>query len=257
MAELVFVGTGEAFDGELPTSSLLYRGRRTILLDCGYAVPHALWRITRNPDVIDAITISHSHADHSFGLPPLVAWMKRAGRTRPLFVIGQRGIEPWLNQLLEMGYPTAGLGFRFPIVPLELVPGSPIHVGPIELSSAYSLHGVDNLAVRVSDGSTSFCYSGDGAPSEATRLLFQGANVLVHECLTVSRNVEGHATLRVVVDLAEACQVKMLCLVHVAEEEREAMRAALSTLPTTRHVLLPRPGDCFVLPIGPRVQADR
>jgi hypothetical protein len=39
MSELVFVGTGEALDPALPNTSLLYRGPRALLLDCGYAVP--------------------------------------------------------------------------------------------------------------------------------------------------------------------------------------------------------------------------
>jgi ribonuclease BN (tRNA processing enzyme) len=42
MSELTFIGTGEATDPDLPNTSLLYRGARTVLLDCGTSVPPAL-----------------------------------------------------------------------------------------------------------------------------------------------------------------------------------------------------------------------
>src|SRR5690606_41578267 len=85
--DLVFVGTGEALDPALPNTSLLVRGPQTLLLDCGYAVPHALWRITREVELLDAIWISHTHADHLFGLPPLLLWMRPGGRERPLPIL--------------------------------------------------------------------------------------------------------------------------------------------------------------------------
>jgi ribonuclease BN (tRNA processing enzyme) len=246
MADLIFVGTGEAFDSALPTTSLLYRGGRTILFDCGYAVPHALWRISRDPDLLDAIYITHGHADHSFGLPPLLTWMWQSGRQRPLVVIGGHGVESWLRQLLEMGYP-GGAASRLPLVPTEISPDRPLWLGPVQLRSAYSVHGVDNLSVRWSEGSTALCYSGDGAPSEATRQLYQRASVLVHECFTLDGNVAGHAGLRALVDAAQDGQIGTLCLVHLAEQERPSIVSAVTGLAVRPRILVPRPGDCLTL----------
>ena len=42
---VTFVGTGEALDPDLPNTSLLVQGERTLLLDCGYAV---------HPNAVDA-----------------------------------------------------------------------------------------------------------------------------------------------------------------------------------------------------------
>ena len=245
MADLVFVGTGEAFDPTLPTTSLLYRGGRTILFDCGYATPHALWKISRDPDLLDAIYITHTHADHSFGLPPLLTWMWLSGRQRPLAVVGGPGIESWLQQLFETGYP--GIFSRLTIVPTEISPDRSVQLGPVELRSAYSIHGVDNLSVRCSEGSGAFCYSGDGAPSEATRQLYRQASVVVHECFALDGDQDGHAGLSALVDMAQDGQIGTLCLVHLAAQYRSAIIRAVTELSAPPRVLVPRPGDCLSL----------
>ena len=82
-AELVFVGTGEALDPDLPNTSLLVRGPQTLLLDCGYAVPHALWKITRDVDLLDAVWIATSTPTTCSGSRPCCcgcAWAGAPGR---------------------------------------------------------------------------------------------------------------------------------------------------------------------------------
>ena len=48
--KIQFVGVGEAFDETLPNNSQLLEWENTrLLIDCGYAVPHSLWKLIRNP----------------------------------------------------------------------------------------------------------------------------------------------------------------------------------------------------------------
>src|SRR5262245_40211013 len=123
MPEVTFVGTGEAFDPDLPNTSVLYRGARTLLLDCGYSVPHAFWKLHRDPELLDGIYISHWHGDHSYGLPALLLWTREHGRSRPIEVLGGPGIGDWLNKLLELAYPGSTGKPGTAIVPVELAPG--------------------------------------------------------------------------------------------------------------------------------------
>ncbi|MEF9476067.1 MAG: hypothetical protein L0958_05190 [Candidatus Mariimomonas ferrooxydans] len=62
--EIVFLGVGEAFDETVPNNSHVVLSDTTILLDCGYSVPAQLWKYNANPSFLDAIYISHRHADH-------------------------------------------------------------------------------------------------------------------------------------------------------------------------------------------------
>jgi ribonuclease BN (tRNA processing enzyme) len=244
MAEVVFVGTGEALDPALPNTSLLYRGRQTLLVDCGYSVPHAFWRITRDPDLLDAVYVSHLHADHSFGLPALLLWMREAGRARPLPVISGPGVARWLERLLDLAYPGAYAPEKcYPIEPLELEPGKLVQLGPLYLSCAQSAHGVRNLSLRIDDAGTRVCYSGDGQPTEATRALFSDATVLVHECYVAAHDSKGHARADVLLELAREARVQTLCLLHVSRTEKQRVAETVARHGAGLRVLIPQPGD--------------
>ena len=248
MAEITFVGTGEAFDPELPNTSLLYRGDKTLLLDCGYAVPHALWRLSRDPDLLDAVYITHQHADHSFGLPALLLWMREEGRARRLDVIGGPGVGAWLARLLELGYPGAFRPGRcFPIEPIELAPGDALGMGNLTLRNAQSGHGVRNLALRIEEQGRWMCYSGDGRPTAATRELYASASVLVHECYASEQSPVGHATAVELLALARQCSVGRLCLLHRSRYDKQAIDAFV-LLQRDVDVVVPRPGDTLPIP---------
>jgi ribonuclease BN (tRNA processing enzyme) len=248
MSELTFIGTGEAADPDLPNTSLLYRGARTVLLDCGTSVPPALWQVTRDPDLIDAIFISHRHADHCFGLPALFLWLRETGRRAPLTVIGGVGLEPWLVHLFELAYP--GLLAKrgaFDVALAELPPDGALPVGPLTLRTAASLHSTENLAVRIDEGTTSVCYSGDGAPSDATRDMFRGAGTVVHECYGAESVTESHADLATLLLLAEDLDLSRLCLLHFARDQKSAIREGVERYRGAVDVSVPSPGETIDL----------
>lgn len=243
-ARVTFVGTGEAFDPELPNTSLLYQGDRTLLIDCGYAVPHAFWRINRDPSLLDAVYVSHLHADHSFGLPALLLWMREAGRTRSLTVFGGPGVAAWVGRLLDLGYPGAYAPDKcFHIEPVALEPGVRRSFGACTLANAASRHSVRNLSLRIDEAGKSLCYSGDGAPSDATRALFHGATVLVHECYAAEQAPEGHAALGEILALGADAEVETLCLLHIRRNDKDAVRARAQAHRGRPRVLVPAPGD--------------
>lgn len=238
-----FIGTGEAADPELPNASLLYRGGRTLLVDCGYSVPQALWRLERDPHCIDGVYVTHIHGDHSFGLPGLVLWMGEAGRTKPLTFLGGPGFGGWLRKLLNLAYP--GL-FDEPPFPLELeevAPGKPFAWGPLQLRNAPSQHGVRNLSVRIEEGHRSVCVSGDGAPTDETRALYHRCTVLVHDTWAAQPGSKSHAHLDEVLQLAQQCGVEQLFLWHLGTRHKATITARAPQQVAGIPVTIPFPGQ--------------
>jgi len=85
-----FLGVGEAFDERYPNNShVLVANNTNLLVDCGYSVPQQWWKLGKDANFLDAIYISHKHADHFFGLLVLLMRIWEEGRTKPLAVICQ------------------------------------------------------------------------------------------------------------------------------------------------------------------------
>src|SRR3954452_18272937 len=98
-ATLRVLGTGEAFDTGLGNNScLLYDGKKgspskekripTFLFDCGYQIPERLWALPKLYPELDAVALTHFHADHAFGLAPLLVRFAEEGREEPLGIFG-------------------------------------------------------------------------------------------------------------------------------------------------------------------------
>ena len=90
-AQLGLIGCGEAFDTGFGNNSCIFFGERlpTVLFDCGYQIPERLWALAPGLRSVDAVYLTHFHADHAMGLAPLIvrqifhiiAEINRAGMT--------------------------------------------------------------------------------------------------------------------------------------------------------------------------------
>lgn len=246
MVEVVFIGTGEATDPELPNTSTLLRGSRAVLVDCGYSVPPAFWRHFRDAELLDAVYLTHLHADHSFGLPALLLWMRFAGRRRPLQIIGGPGTRDWAERLLDLGYSGAFASTKcFPIEWRELSPGEPYALGSMQLRCAQSAHSMVNYSLRVDDGQYAVACSGDGAPTAATATLYRGVHLLIHEAFRLEDAVDGHSTAVEVLELAQRVGARELALVHCAAGERGQLQSWLEARCAVGRTIVPMPGDVW------------
>ena len=143
----------------------------------------------------------------------------------------------------------------FSIEPMALSPGRRFEWGGLELGCAKSDHPVRNSAVRIDEGKLSVCFSGDGAPTTATRALYRGASVLVHECYAADERVRGHATADEILKLGDECEVETLCLLHIARRQKARVAEIAAAHRGPSRVLIPNPGDR--LPIVQRKEPDR
>jgi len=220
---VVFLGVGDAFDENALNVSMVVesRTRRTrILLDCGFTVPVQLWKYDCDPNCLDAIYISHFHADHTFGIPPLITRMGEDGRTKPLAIIGQVGTRRYICDLMEYGFPSILERLGYVLEFKEVSTHLPF--GEFELAFANARHSICCLAVRMRERDRTISYSGDGEPTPSTVTLYHESDLLIHEAYSEEERVPGHATVAQVFAAAKSARVRKLGLVHM----RRAFRMA-------------------------------
>lgn len=95
------LGTGGTFPlPERHLSALLIKYKRhQILFDCGEGTQVAIRSFHLGLKNIDAICITHFHADHILGLPGLLLTIGNAGREEPVTIIGPTGIAEVVKSL--------------------------------------------------------------------------------------------------------------------------------------------------------------
>ncbi|MDX3660462.1 MBL fold metallo-hydrolase [Streptomyces sp. ID05-26A] len=150
-----------------------------VWMDAGTGTLGPLQRHTRLED-LDAIWISHLHADHSADLLTAYYALLFADVSRPpVPLYGPPGIADRLAGFLTNGPERSPVESAFEIT--ELHDGHEAAVGSLRLTSAAVEHGVPAFAVRVEADGRSLTYSGDTAPCPSLTELGRGTDVLVCE----------------------------------------------------------------------------
>src|ERR1700712_744580 len=97
---LVFAGTA----GSVPTARrglpalLMRRGGDRVLFDCGEGTQRQLIRSVGLAE-IDAVFLTHFHADHWLGLPGMLKTFAMRERERPITVYGPPGLDEVLARM--------------------------------------------------------------------------------------------------------------------------------------------------------------
>ena len=131
-----------------------------------------------DPASIDAVFLSHLHADHCLDVAPFVVWHRYSGRSSrnrvPLYA------PVAAERRLALAYDPDGDGLTdvFDFVPVG--PGS-FALGPFEVTLARTAHPVECYAIRLEVDGRSLGYTGDTGPSDRVVELARGADVLLAE----------------------------------------------------------------------------
>lgn len=189
---LTVVGCSGSYPGpESPASCYLveadHDGRTwRIVLDLGNGALGALHRYA-DPLAIDAVLLSHLHADHCIDLTSYYVLRKYhpAGARPPIPVYGPDGTPGRLARAYDLP-KSPGMTEEFSF---HFYPDEPFRIGPFTLTAAEVAHPVPAYALRIEADGRTLTYSGDTGACESLVAMARGADLFLCE----ASFVDGHA----------------------------------------------------------------
>ncbi|MED5020262.1 MBL fold metallo-hydrolase [Paenibacillus chibensis] len=223
--ELQMIGTGSAFaKSYFNNNALLQDGEFTLLIDCGVTAPLALHQLGKSFEDIDAVLITHIHADHVGGLEELAFKMKFTYKRKIKLYIAETLTQILWDHSLKGGLYQAGeiasLEDLFEVCPL--VPGKPYELSEhirIELIRTEHIPGKNSYSLYVNDH---IFYSADMIhhPELLKHLVEdRGCSVIFHDCQLEGPGVV-HTTLTELMALPEEIR-RIVHLMHYGDNKDE------------------------------------
>ncbi len=213
---------------------LVQEGDTNLLVDCGSGVFGKL-RLHCDYVDVDAVVISHLHADHFFDLVPFASALTYAPRQQPVPVDRWPGTDHPARPAL---YAPAGAVAAFRQVSSagggeELIEKAfdlheydataQLEIGPLQLRFQQVPHYLDTYAICVSsvEGGGRLVYCADCRPNDVLREFAQAAEIMIVEA-TLPRpertGVRGHLTPAEAGEHARAAGARLLLLTHISDE---------------------------------------
>lgn len=178
------LGTGAAFPraGSACSGYLIRTAKTTIWLDAGNGTFSRLQQQI-SFDGMDAIVLSHSHADHIADVTPLMyalGYETELSRELPVDIYAPAEVAPMISGSLGEGSKDIfDRVFRFH----EL--GGPFQVKDIKIEPFRVVHPVETFGFRISDGSKLLVYTADTALFDGLAGHCRGADLFICEATYV------------------------------------------------------------------------
>jgi ribonuclease BN (tRNA processing enzyme) len=207
---------------------LIEEAGRRMLLDCGNGV-FAKLRAVCDFTTVDAVVVSHLHADHFVDLVPYAYALAyspqaRAAGARPLLHAPpgaretfRRVTGAWdAEQLIEQAFDLR-----------EYDPAAELGLGTMRIGFHEVPHFVRTHAVQISDGSARFTYGADCAPNDAIVAFARDSDLLMLEATDVDDLVpeggqRGHLTPAEAGVHGARAGAKRLVLTHISADVDQA-----------------------------------
>jgi len=206
----------------------------TVLLDCGNGVFSKLRRF-RDYTKVDAVVISHLHADHFLDLVPFSYALTYAPRQQSVPVARWRGTETPARPRLHAPRGATELFRRvvgawgnedlienaFEIKEFE--PDTVLEIGSMRFRFQHVPHFTETFAIDIAstNGGGRVTYGADCSPNGALVEFAKGSDLLIVEA-TLPRpertGVRGHLTPHEAGEHAKRAGVKRVLLTHVSDE---------------------------------------
>ena len=206
----------------------------TVLLDCGNGVFSKL-RLYRDYTAVDAVVISHLHADHFLDLVPFSYALTYAPRQQPTPVDRWPGTQTPARPKLfapkgarDLFRSVVGAWGNDDLIENafdleEFSPDSVIEAGTMRFRFQDVPHFTETFAIEISsmNGGGRITYGADCSPNEKLVEFARGTDLLIVEA-TLPRpertGVRGHLTPQEAAEHATKACVKRVLLTHVSDE---------------------------------------
>lgn len=257
---VICLGVGDGWPSiDRNHSAFVYRlGNTNLLIDAGEPVCSAYKRSGLSFDALDAVVLSHLHADHFGGLLMLLQGMWVEGRKKDLQVyLPKHAIRPVRALLREATLYKPLLPYNLYLKPVQ--PGKPIRIGSVTIKPFAGTH-LDELLKRrgvrpthrrsshlflIEHGHIRLAHSSDlGSPGDLLPLLTKPLDLLVCEL--------AHFTPQQICAVLRGRPINHVLFVHLARKywstisaTRKLLRRLLPDIPHS----IPRDGQ--VVPIQP------
>ena len=190
-----------------------------ILVDPSPTVLPHLRRCGLRPGDLDAIVVSHFHADHTFGWPFLLLELLRSGRRAPVFVVGPARTDAYFAAMMDLaGVPG-----------IQKAAHEVLDIRYIEVDGSWQIAGPHRIrAVEVEHVPELRCfgfvldangqrigYSGDTRPCAGLDDIAANCDVLVLECNGAHPPPQTHMLVEDVKALRERFPSQRFVLTHV------------------------------------------
>ena len=212
---------------------LLEDAGTALLLDCGHGAFSKLRRF-RDYSTVDAVVISHLHADHFIDLIPfghgltLPPRLRGPGRIRPR-LLAPPGARDTFAQVTE----ACGLGslIEDAFALEEYGEGSELRIGSLTITFCRVPHYVETFAIAVRAPGRRLVYGADSGPSPALVDFARRADLLLLEATLNEEDARaeaeaalrggterGHLTARESGEHARAAEARRLVLTHFTDD---------------------------------------
>lgn len=194
---------------------LVEGGGATVLLDCGPGV-FAKLRQHAEYERVDAIVLSHLHADHVLDLVTYASALRygpREGRPRLYAPPGAREQLALLCRGGAMAEDHVELAFELTIYD----PAQRLEIGELGLRFAPVPHFITCNAIEVDEGAARLTFSADCGPNDALVDFARDTELLLAEA-TIREPAAGHLTPRQAGEHAARARARSLVLTHISDE---------------------------------------
>lgn len=196
---------------EATSGYLIQHDSVSLLLDCGSGVLSKLQNYIRL-ESLDAVLITHTHADHMCDLHSLefsIMILMRLGRRK-------NPLDVYLYSP-ESDLPSLSFPENVKLHPLDVF--EPLSIGDLALTFCENVHEVPCCAIKIQDpeGNT-LVYSGDTGYHHALVEFSRHADVLIIECSFYNfqnGRASGHLTAGQAGEIASRAHVKQVILTHL------------------------------------------
>jgi ribonuclease BN (tRNA processing enzyme) len=200
---------------------LVEAGGTRVLLDCGNGVFGKL-RAVRDYSAVDAVVISHLHADHILDLVPYASGLiygPRQPPARPRLIAppGARDTFQRLCTAAGMGAEHVERAFTLE----EYDPGAGLAVGGLTVRFQPVPHFLPTNAVEVAGDGARVTYSADSSPSDELCAFAAGTDLLLIEATLPRPEREGprgHLTPVEAGEHGRRARARRLVLTHISDE---------------------------------------